>query len=301
MKISAIIVTYNRLPLLQRAVECLRQQTRPLDCIVVVNNSSPDGTGQWLASQHDLDVVTQPNVGGSGGFYTGLKHAYESGSDKIWCMDDDVYPQPQCLERLLACDDEHTGILCPVRWQDDHYMLELARFNLTSIFRRLHYRDVVTADIQSREFNYIEGMSFEGPLIDRKVVDRIGLPNKELFILFDDSDYSYRAVLAGFKVKLVSSAVMGKELFKSNADAVTAFRKTNWKVPYMLRNTVYFNKTYGRNFAVRYVRTFFSMFKFECCVAKNILFNKKYDIYDFARLFRAYRDGMAGRLGKIDY
>ena len=52
---------------------------------------------------------------------------------------------------------------------------------------------------------------------------------------------------------------------------------------------------------VMYVRTFFSMFKFECCVAKNILFNKKYDIYDFARLFRAYRDGMAGRLGKIDY
>ena len=45
-KITAVVVTYNRKELLKRTIECLRSQTRTLDSIIVVNNSSTDGTAE---------------------------------------------------------------------------------------------------------------------------------------------------------------------------------------------------------------------------------------------------------------
>ena len=97
MKIIAVVVTYNRLELLKRSMDCLRQN-KPLSAIIVVNNGSTDGTREWLDKQDDLTVIHQSNVGGSGGFYTGIEAAYAQNADWIWCMDDDVFPRADCLE-----------------------------------------------------------------------------------------------------------------------------------------------------------------------------------------------------------
>lgn len=42
--IAAVFVTYNRLSLLKECIQALIAQTYPLDKIIVVNNSSTDGT-----------------------------------------------------------------------------------------------------------------------------------------------------------------------------------------------------------------------------------------------------------------
>ena len=84
MRITAVVVTFNRLQLLQRTIAALRGQSRQLDEIIVVNNGSTDGTAEWLAEESGLHVITQGNTGGSGGFYSGMKAAYENGADRIW-------------------------------------------------------------------------------------------------------------------------------------------------------------------------------------------------------------------------
>ena len=100
MNIIAVVVTYNRMELLKRNIRCL-QQNKPISSIVIVNNGSTDGTTEWLAAQEGLTVINQTNVGGAGGFYTGIQYAYQAGADWIWCMDDDVFPRADCLEQLL--------------------------------------------------------------------------------------------------------------------------------------------------------------------------------------------------------
>ena len=84
MNIIAVVVTYNRIELLKRTVRCL-QQNKPGSSIVVVNNGSTDATAEWLKTQSGLTVINQANVGGSGGFYTGMQYAYQAGADWIWC------------------------------------------------------------------------------------------------------------------------------------------------------------------------------------------------------------------------
>lgn len=296
--VSAVVVTYNRHDLLVRCIKCLRGQTVMLDNIIVVNNGSTDGTKEWLDKQNDLDVIHQENVGGSGGFFRGIKHAYESGYDWIWCMDDDVYPEPDCLEKLMKQDNEKTGILCPMRKKEGKtFLSEIKKFNLTNPFKSLHVHELTIEDIKSQDVVGIEGMAFEGPLIKREVVERIGLPNKELFLLYDDSDYSYRTVLTGYQVKLVTKAVLNKEKFFADDDRVTQVQKGKWKLYYHIRNTVYFNRQYGKNVWVRSLRSIGVMLQYQGYVLKNIFFNRKYRLSDLLTFYRAYKDGINGKLG----
>lgn len=293
MKITAVVVTYNRRELLRRCVEHLREQTCVLDNIIVVNNGSTDGTREWLEEQTDLDVIHQGNVGGSGGFYRGIEYAFEKGYDWIWCMDDDVYPGPDCLSELLKQDDEKTGILCPLRKQDGQtFLSEVRRFNLSNPFRSLHCYELRQEEIDGKESVGIEGIAFEGPLIKREVVKKVGLPNKELFLLYDDSDYGYRTVLAGYQIKLVTKAILSKEKFFENEDRVTQVKKGKWKLYYHIRNSVYFNQMYGKNVLVRKCRPFGLWVKYECFVLKNILFNDKYTLKDARVFWNAYWDGV---------
>ena len=45
------------------------------------------------------------NLGGAGGFHHGVRAAHEQGFDRIWLMDDDVVPAPDCLGVLMAHDE----------------------------------------------------------------------------------------------------------------------------------------------------------------------------------------------------
>ena len=47
-KVVAAVVTFNRLELLKQSINALRNQSKKPDAILVVNNSSTDGTGEWL-------------------------------------------------------------------------------------------------------------------------------------------------------------------------------------------------------------------------------------------------------------
>ena len=60
------------------------------------------------------------------------------------------------------------------------------------------------------------GTAFEGPFIRREVVEKIGLPNKDLFIFCDDTDYCLRTIRAGYKILYIPDALMDKEKFFSN-------------------------------------------------------------------------------------
>ena len=302
MKITAVVVTYNRKELLKRVIGCLKD-IPALSSIVVVNNGSTDGTDQWLAKQTGIEVITQSNVGGSGGFYTGIKHAYEDGADWIWCMDDDVFPEPDCLSELLkvALKQEaiaaqpSIGILCPRRIQTGEvFVNECRKIDTTHTFASMH-QGRLTADV--KEPVDIEGMVFEGPLIRREVVESIGFPNKDLFIFYDDTDYSLRAVRAGFRVVYVPDAIMQKEKFFSDDTWAEKQKKKKWKRRYQVRNSAYFNHHYGTTFGVRYVRTLTSLIGYLATALWLTISRRGYSWKDIGNLWSAYKDGINERLG----
>lgn len=298
MKVIAVVVTYNRLELLKRNIHCLRQN-KPLDSILVVNNGSTDGTCQWLATQPDLHVLTQENVGGSGGFYTGIREAFLQEADWIWCMDDDVFPRPDCLEQLLRhASAPRVGILAPRRLLEGHiFTNDFQQLNLTNPFASMYRRKLKKQAVN--EPTEICGTAFEGLCISKEAVAKIGFPNKDLFIFCDDTDYCIRAVLSGYKILYIPTALMDKQRFFSEDNWATRNQKKKWKRFYQVRNSTYLNHHYGHNWAVRYLRGLNGALGYILIVLLTAPFTKAYRWGDIRRFWKAYRDGVQERLGNM--
>ena len=106
MRVTAVVVTYNRLKLLKECIEALLAQTYPEMDILVVNNNSTDGTQEYLdeltgKNKKVKNLSLPENIGGSGGFYEGMKCAIKDNPDWLWIMDDDTIPEKDCVMQLL--------------------------------------------------------------------------------------------------------------------------------------------------------------------------------------------------------
>lgn len=310
-KIAAVVVTYNRLELVKNTISALQGQDRPIDSIIVVNNGSTDGTKEYLdyiAEQdgdRNLIVIHQENVGGSGGFWCGIKEAYERGFDWIWCMDDDVFPRGECLDISLALSksegNENIGIFCPHRIMNGKTVSGGSKkVNLSNPFKNTFDFPLTAEEIEKNEYVDIEGMVFEGPLIKREVVERIGLPNKDLFILYDDTDYSYRAVLAGYRVVVVRDALMDKHYFQSTMSYKEDKMKNKWKLAYHIRNSAYICHKYGKNVFVRYCGALPFVVKMYGAITFNFIKGHKYKFSDYILFASMVKRGIKGELGKMD-
>lgn len=297
MNVVAVVVTYNRRELLKRNLSCLRAN-RPVQSIVVVNNGSTDGTTEWLKEQKDLIVIHQENVGGSGGFYRGIQHACQLKADWIWCMDDDVFPRADCMEHLLQhADDPSVGILAPRRLMEGNiFTNDFRQVNLTNPFASMYQKKLKKQQVDAPV--EICGTAFEGLCIRREAVEAIGLPNKDLFIFCDDTDYCLRAVLAGYKILYIPSALMDKEKFFSSDNWEQRSKKKKWKRFYQIRNAAYLNHRYGKNWAVRYLRSFHAVLGYMAIALVTAPFKDVYTLRDVAKFWKAYRDGVCEKLGK---
>lgn len=299
MKNIAVVVTYNRCTLLQKAIRALKIQTVPLDVILVINNGSTDETAEWLSKQEGVMVVTQDNLGGSGGFWRGIKEAYALGADYIWCMDDDVHPYSDCLEQQLRVMPQAGGIVAPQRLLDGKSVVtggECLHFNFTNPFRSMKYNATLDDIIRCKDYMEVESIAFEGPLISRNVVEKIGLPVKELFIFWDDTEYSYRAFRNGFDVLYVKSARFFKEKLVGNSSQNKNIR--SWKYPYLVRNEIYFIRKYAHN-RKGTIRIILRSAEFVFGMAKHIVScDGKYKVSDYRVLLKALWDGYKEKLGR---
>jgi GT2 family glycosyltransferase len=102
MKVTAIIPHWNRRDLLASLLDSLKQQTRPFDCVLVVDNGSEDDSAA-LAEQAGAQVL---RMGGNLGFATavnrGIQNEIQNGDcDWIAILNNDVRLQPDWLSILL--------------------------------------------------------------------------------------------------------------------------------------------------------------------------------------------------------
>jgi rhamnopyranosyl-N-acetylglucosaminyl-diphospho-decaprenol beta-1,3/1,4-galactofuranosyltransferase len=250
--VAIVVVTYNRADLLEGMLAGLARLDPAPDAIFVVDNASTDRTPEVIKGAtlpRLVPIVSSVNLGGAGGFHLGVQAAYDEGFDRIWLMDDDVVPAPDCLGVLLSYDED---CLMAVREDPHGNLAEYAatRFDLdhpwvvkpktASIVTSYPNRAAMPATVP------LENVAFEGFLVRRRVVDEIGLPDDTFFIFYDDCDYAIRARRAGFRILAVRDAVLVRQLdFDQQHDL------SSWKGYYMYRNLFAVHFRYGGNVAVR--------------------------------------------------
>lgn len=243
-KIAAVVVTYNRLNKLKKALLSYENQLHKPDYVIIVDNASNDGTPEWLnewQSQTHGFIVNiiraGKNLGGSGGFYLGEKSAMKLPVDWIMLSDDDAYLAEDYIQGLVQYIEKHKGdnisAICGAVEQNGSYCSNQRRL-YKKIKWQLDFLYNVPAEYYKEKIIYIDNASYVGIMINKKKLAQVGLVDKNFFIWWDDTEHFMRLRNAG-SIICIPNCVIRHDVELSN-DSLS------WKSYYGARNKLISHK-----------------------------------------------------------
>lgn len=243
-KVVAVIVTYNRKKLLEECLEAVLAQTMPVNKIVLIDNASTDGTSQLFEengkySRPEIDYhKMETNLGGSGGFYEGMKLCRNQDFDWVWIMDDDTIPERECLERLLHSKKiigEKIGFLASYIKGPNGEAMNVPEVDMSPSENGYSFWYKYLAEKCVR----ISTATFVSILVNSQAIKKCGLPCKDYFIWGDDAEYTKRITTHYGSGYFVGDSVAVHKRF--NAKKINIFLEEDPKrlklFEYYFRNT----------------------------------------------------------------
>jgi rhamnopyranosyl-N-acetylglucosaminyl-diphospho-decaprenol beta-1,3/1,4-galactofuranosyltransferase len=292
-KIAAVVVTCNRLKLLTECIYSLRNQTIKLDKIIIVNNSSTDGTLEWLSSQNDLIVINQENLGSAGGQYSGIKFGFEKGYDWIWCMDDDCYSELNALEELMKFVKKKNAKFANsfVLDYNNNPSFGLPVVENNRIVYTIHELTSATRYISLGSYDSLANL-FNGTLLNSLIIEKIGVPDSTFFIWGDEIDYRMRIRSEGIPTETVFTSIV-RHPQKLYLQPIFFPEQLLWKTYYLYRNKLKILKNEDRRLFGLFIhcRYMWGVYKAIVAILFNQCSNKRLRIrLIFDAIFYAYKN-----------
>ena len=261
-KVGVVVLTFNRIDFLKISLcKILNQSVFPHE-ILVVDNASSDGTGEFLAKNKNItNLRLQENLGPAGGFYHGIKYFAEKNNvDYLWLMDDDFFPAGTCLEALLAKGSKQT---------------------------------VVYPYVRDKNFKTRLDPAWSGVLIPINIVNQVGFPKKELFFWGEDTEYLKHRITEVHKfpsnwiaeAKGVHFAGRGKNT------------RPPWRYYYESRNNIYI-RLYVRKSYLNLFQRIYKAFKFWLLLLGGILLKEDNKLEKIKLFMLGTFHGVFKKLGK---
>jgi GT2 family glycosyltransferase len=312
--ILIIIVTWNKkqyvLELLA-SLATLDSSSYTYD-VLVIDNASSDGTAAAIkAAYPQIKLICNPeNIGGTGGFNTGLQWAFEqSHYQYLWLLDNDVLVHHRALAELLALLEKEPDIAIAgsTMMQLDYpwRVNEMGAFidrGLGQLFLNRHLEEIpawqgrsvqelLTTEVDLSKYLMhcqpemdIEYVAAASLLVRADVAKQAGLW-RDYFIHFDDVEWCLRIAEMGHRV-----VVSAKSLIWHLSAAA---KVPTWVLYYDNRNVLDFLKTHGAEAA--------SLQRLIRYILKKAVYYNLIGKPDLARLhYEAITDFTAGNLGKKD-
>jgi hypothetical protein len=206
-KVAIVIVTWNKKSYVLELLTSLRSIDYDNHDIIVVDNASTDDTVRAIREQfpHVNLIVNSENLGGTGGFNTGLRHVLKKGGYKYtWLLDNDAVVERDTLIELVKVmeGDDRVGITGSIIMEPDMDMIvELGAYVSWSIGTwKPNYRNNRLSAIEEIETTEVDYVAACSSLVRNEALYKIGVMDERYFIHWDDIDLSLRAKQAGYKV-----------------------------------------------------------------------------------------------------
>lgn len=214
-KIGIVICNYNKK---QYVLDCIQSvlESRFQDFdLYVVDNGSQDGSGEAIRETYPEQVTlicNQENLGGSGGFNTGLRIVYEKGYPYLMCVDNDVLMDENAIGNLYQFLEEHpeagmAGAKVYHMEAPDYVQQFGQKIDFENFCTEVNYYNAYE-DGSMPEYLFTDGVAACALMVRRSIVDRIGIMPEENFLYWDDTEWCYRCNQAGYKVASVGNAVV---------------------------------------------------------------------------------------------
>ncbi len=211
--IAAVICNYNKSGYVTECIQSVLESSFKDFDIIVVDNASTDDSVKCIREKYEGKLTlleNAENLGGSGGFNTGIRYAMERGYTYIWCLDNDV-----------LVDENAIGALYDFMEQNDTvgmagskvYHMEapdyVQQFGIDVDFERFcceaKYCNFLE-DGSMPEVVYSDAVAACSVLVRTSLIKKIGMLPEENFLYWDDTEWGYRCNLAGYKVASVGAS-----------------------------------------------------------------------------------------------
>jgi GT2 family glycosyltransferase len=209
--VSITIVTYNSGRFIKRCLESILDQTYPFKEIIVVDNSSTDGTTDILEPFEDRCriIYNEDNIG----FAAAQNQAIGlSDSDWVLTLNPDVLLLPDFITALVHAGnlDPRIGTVCGklLTMSAGFDFPEKPVVDSTGIFFTPTLRHLDRGSLEHdnghyRQYEYVFGATAAAALYRREMIEDISLDGEffdsDFFVYREDADVSWRSQLLGWK------------------------------------------------------------------------------------------------------
>jgi dolichol-phosphate mannosyltransferase len=224
-----VLPTYNEASNLEAIVAAIRDRLDPGGHLLIVDDSSPDGTGQIadrLAADHrDVSVLHRPIKEGLGPAYVaGFRLALASGAPLIAQMDADFSHDPADLPRLFAASRD-ADLVLGSRYVDGGGVTEWGPVRrLISRGGSAYARTVLGVPIRDLTGGF--------KVFRREVLEAIDLGSISAFGYAFQVETTYRTIRAGFRVAELPIVFRDRRVGESKMSKRIVFEAA-WRVPAM--------------------------------------------------------------------
>lgn len=194
----------------------------------VKNQLGRDG---WGTSRISL-IFNAQNLGYAGGNNVGIKDALSKGADYVFILNNDAVVEPDTVGKLVEAAEGHPmiGAVGPAIKEPGRTVF----YGKTSWFKpELSHSHTLPIKEYLGPKEYLIGA---GMLIKRALLEKTEGLDEIYFLYFEDVDFSWRAQLAGYKLKVVSEAVIHHRVSSSTKQLGSPLI-----LRYHMRNALIFN------------------------------------------------------------
>ena len=179
----------------------------------MVDNGSTDQSVQQIRERYPNEVtllVNKENLGGSGGFNTGLRAAYEKGYNYVVCVDNFAMLDENAVGNLYEFLEDHPEVGMAgakvYHLENPQYVQQFGqKIDFENFCTEVHYYNALE-DGTMPDYLYVDCVAACSLMVRRSIIDKIGYMPEENFLYRDDTEWYYRCNLAGYIVASVGNA-----------------------------------------------------------------------------------------------
>lgn len=244
-EIGIVICNYNKSSYVLKCIETvLASEFTDFDVFVVDNASTDDSVASIKKRYGDQVTVLQntENLGGSGGFNTGIRKVLAEGYPYLCCLDNDVQVTPKAIGALhdFLTTNPHVGMVGSKvhHLQAPEYIQQMGlNIHFDTFSAETLYADVLDEG-QIPEVVYCDTVAACSLMMPTKVAREVGTMPEDTFIYWDDMEWGYLVKQAGYEVAAISSSKVFHEM------SANVRRENTFSTYYLWRNNLYFFMKY---------------------------------------------------------
>ena len=295
--IGVVICNYNKKDFVLECVQSIKESKVQNFDIYVVDNASTDGSVEALQQMYGDEITilaNKENLGGSGGFNTGLRVVRDKGYEYFMCLDDDALVDENAINVLYEYMEANQEVgMAGCRVYHRQMPEYIQQCGLLIDFDHCTAKTIGADQLEDGSLPDViecDTVATCAVMVRGSVIREtdVGIMPEDNFIYWDDMEWGHRIHLAGYKVVTLAAS---KALHQMGANVKRPNTFINY---YMWRNRTNFFMRYApedklEEMSVQILGAFFdSMYE--------SMFREEHNI--MRTLAYAYQDALAGTRGR---